>query len=102
MRQLIFESAQHRLGGTFDFDVKKERLEEVNRELESPEVWNEPERAQALGKEKVALEQVVETIEKLEAGAEDVAGLLELAVAAADPETFDDAQSEVNDMPAQH
>ena len=31
---------------------KKERLEEVNAELEQPDVWNEPERAQALGKER--------------------------------------------------
>ncbi|MFT4811271.1 MAG: peptide chain release factor 2, partial [Paraglaciecola sp.] len=31
-------------GGIFDYDQKKERLEEVNRELESPDVWNQPER----------------------------------------------------------
>ena len=98
---LIFESAQHRLGGIFDFDVKKERLEEVNRELESPEVWNEPERAQSLGKEKVALEQVVETIVRLEAGAEDVEGLLELAIEAEDQETFDDAENELADLTSQ-
>lgn len=36
----------------FDYDAKKERLEEVNAELEQPDVWNEPERAQALGKER--------------------------------------------------
>ena len=41
------------LRGTFDYDAKKERLEEVNAELEQPDVWNEPERAQALGKERV-------------------------------------------------
>ncbi|AJP43291.1 hypothetical protein EP12_05850 [Alteromonas australica] len=61
-----------RLGGIFDFDAKSERLEEVSRELESPDVWNEPDRAQALGKEKVALEQIVETIHKLDQGTEDV------------------------------
>jgi peptide chain release factor 2 len=55
-----------RSGGIFDYDQKKERLEEVNRELESPDVWSQPERAQALGKEKVALELVVETIILLE------------------------------------
>jgi peptide chain release factor 2 len=40
------------LRGIFDYDAKKERLEEVNAELEQPDVWNEPERAQALGKER--------------------------------------------------
>ncbi|GGO73808.1 peptide chain release factor 2 [Bowmanella pacifica] len=87
-----------RSGGIFDFDSKQERLEEVNRELESPDVWNEPERAQALGKEKVALEKVVDTILALENGAEDVDGLLELAVEAEDQETFDEAQAELQQL----
>ncbi|MDO6477556.1 peptide chain release factor 2 [Alteromonas sp. 1_MG-2023] len=86
------------LRGYLDFDTKSERLEEVNRELESPDVWNEPERAQALGKEKVALEQVVETIQKLEQGAEDVEGLLELAIEAEDEETFEEAKSELDSL----
>lgn len=88
------------LGGTFDFAEKAERLEEVNRELESPDVWNEPERAQALGKEKVALEAVVETIQHLEQGAEDVEGLLELAVEAEDEETFAEAEQELAGLQA--
>lgn len=85
-------------GGIFDFDLKQERLEEVNRELESPDVWNEPERAQALGKEKVALEAVVETIINLDKGVDDVEGLLELAVEVEDQETFDEANSEMAEL----
>ena len=53
------------LRGIFDYDAKKERLEEVNAELEQPDVWNEPERAQALGKERSALEAVVETLDQM-------------------------------------
>ncbi len=86
------------LGGIFDYDHKKERLEEVSRELESPDVWNEPDRAQALGKEKVALENVVNTIDRMEQGTEDVEGLLELAVEAEDQDTFDEAQAELADL----
>lgn len=89
-----------RSGGIFDFDSKQERLEEVNRELESPDVWNEPERAQGLGKEKVALEKVVDTIVALEKGAEDVEGLLELAVEAEDQETFEEAEAELAQLVA--
>ncbi|MFT6776099.1 MAG: peptide chain release factor 2 [Paraglaciecola sp.] len=85
-------------GGIFDYDQKKERLEEVNRELESSDVWNDPERAQALGKEKVALELVVETIALLEQGTEDVEGLVELAVEAGDQDTFDEAESELAEL----
>ena len=43
-------------GGIFDYDAKKEKLEEVSRELEDAAVWNKPEYAQALGKERSALE----------------------------------------------
>ncbi|MDO6524510.1 peptide chain release factor 2 [Motilimonas sp. 1_MG-2023] len=88
------------LRGYLDYEAKKERLEEVSRELESPEVWNEPERAQALGKERSALEAVVETIDVMESGLEDVAGLVELAVEAEDEDTFNEAQTELADLEA--
>ncbi len=54
-----------RSGGIFDFDIKVERLEEVNRELESPDVWNNPEHAQTLGRERASLEKVVNGIRSL-------------------------------------
>ncbi|MEM5552956.1 peptide chain release factor 2 [Pseudoalteromonas sp. NEC-BIFX-2020_002] len=86
------------LRGYLDYALKQERLEEVNAELEDSAVWNEPERAQALGREKSALEAVVETIDNLVAGADDVEGLLELAIEAEDEETFAEAQSELADL----
>ena len=88
------------LGGTFDYDAKKERLEEVNAELEQPDVWNEPDRAQALGKERASLEAVVETIDLLDQGVEDVEGLLELAVEENDQETFDEIEPELAELEA--
>lgn len=89
---------QNRFGGIFDLDVKVERLEEVSRELENPDIWNNPEQAQALGKEKVSLEEVVLTIQKLTQGTEDVEGLLELAVEAEDEDTLNDAEAELKDL----
>jgi len=59
-------------------------------------VWNEPERAQALGKERSALEAVVETIDQLTQGRDDVTGLLELAVEADDEETFEETIAELD------
>ena len=98
---LTFPSALLCFGGIFDFDAKVERLEEVNAELEQPDVWNEPEKAQALGKERVSLEQVVDTIKNLEQGLEDVEGLLELAVEAEDEETFNEAVAELDELEQQ-
>jgi len=81
-----------------DYDHNSERLIEVSRELEDPAVWAEPERAQALGKERASLEAVVNTIDSMETGLEDVEGLVELAVEAEDQETFDEAVNELNDL----
>jgi peptide chain release factor 2 len=52
-------------GGIFDYDRKSLRLNEVNAALENPSVWNEPKRAQELGREKKTLETVVATIDHL-------------------------------------
>lgn len=93
-------SAATFLGGIFDYDAKKERLEEVNAELEQPDVWNEPERAQALGKERASLEAVVETLDHMRQGLEDVQGLLDLAVEADDEETFNEAVIELDGLEA--
>ncbi len=83
------------LGGTFDYDAKRERFEEVLKELEDPAVWNEPERAQALGRERAQLEAVVEGLEKLRSGLADAGDLLEMAVDEDDEET---AQAVADDL----
>ena len=70
----------------------------MSRELALPDVWNQPERAQALGKEKVALENVVNTIQTLLQGTEDIEGLIELAVEAEDEDTFNEAQQELQEL----
>ncbi|QWF19395.1 peptide chain release factor 2 [Lysobacter capsici] len=67
------------LRGYLDYDAKVERLEEVNRELESPDVWNDSERAQGLGRERAALEKVVNGIRTLTDGLLGGLELLELA-----------------------
>lgn len=84
------------LGGIFDYDQKAEKLVEVVRELESPDVWNDPERAQSLGKERSSLEAVVNTITAMDLGCEDIEGLVELAVEENDADTFADAEAEIN------
>ncbi|PXZ06625.1 peptide chain release factor 2 [Gilliamella apicola] len=84
--------------GYLDYDLKKERLEEVNAELEQSEVWTDPEKAQALGKERVTLEEIINTIDSLDQGLDDVEGLLELAIEAEDQDTFDEANQELEQL----
>jgi peptide chain release factor 2 len=77
------------LGGIFDLDARAERLTEVSRELEDPDVWNEPERAQELGRERARLEEVVLTLNTLTQALLDADELLEMAASEGDQETLD-------------
>jgi len=54
-------------------------LVEIQRELEEPDVWNDPERAQQLGRERARLEEVVDTLGSLENGLRDAEDLLAMA-----------------------
>ncbi|MCF6217903.1 MAG: peptide chain release factor 2 [Gammaproteobacteria bacterium] len=67
------------LRGYLDYDTKSEQLVEVERELAESSVWDNPERAQALGRERVALERVVKTIDNMEGGLADAKELLQMA-----------------------
>ncbi|WP_133821773.1 peptide chain release factor 2 [Tahibacter aquaticus] len=75
------------LRGYLDYETKSERLEEVSRELESPTVWDNPQRAQDLGKERAQLEKIVHGIKSLIEGLAGAAELLEMAIAEADEGT---------------
>jgi len=51
----------------------------VNAELEDPKVWEDPKRAQDLGKEKKSLEAIVESLTAIHAGLRDTSELLDMA-----------------------
>jgi peptide chain release factor 2 len=71
--------ARSRYGGIFDYDAKSERLRTVNAALEDPSVWNDPKRAQELGKEKKMLDGVVVTLTQLESELSDNTELYEMS-----------------------
>ena len=60
-------------------DEKQDRLEEVKLELENPNIWSNPDKAQALGKEKVQLENLCETFSSSSNILNDAKELLEMA-----------------------
>ena len=81
-------NAIKRLGGIFDFDVKKSRLEEISKELEDPSIWNDQGRSQTLGKEKRELDFIVNGLSHLAANLKDQCELFELARNENDDETL--------------
>ena len=70
-----------RFGGIFDFDKRRERLEEVERELAVPSVWEDQEKAQALAQERANLAEAVTVLTDLGDGLQEFAELAELAAA---------------------
>lgn len=75
-------------GGIFDFEGKSQRLEEVNGLLEDPNVWNDSEKAQKLGKEKRSLETVVLSLTQVEKNLQDSQELFDMAREENDDETL--------------
>ena len=83
-----FATAARRYGGIFDYDAKASKLTEVNAALEDPNVWSDPKRAQALGKEKRSLEDVVHVLQHVHTSLADLHELHELAQAEDDSATL--------------
>ncbi len=75
-------------GGIFDYDRLAERLTEVVRELESPTIWDNPEQAQTLGRERSQLETIVHTLQHLSHSLRDLPDLLEMAIAESDEQVM--------------
>ena len=73
-------SATTRLGGSFDFDSRAERLEEVERELADPDVWNDQTRAQELSQERASLERIVSVLTNVGSSLSDSSELLDLSL----------------------
>lgn len=83
-------------GGIFDYDGKRNRLEEVSRLVESPEIWEDPQKAQALGKERKQLEDVVLVLDNIENGLSDSKELLDIAVSEEDEDTLIAVQDDIS------
>src|SRR5256886_14806323 len=80
----IWVNALPRYGGFFEYDRKRERLEEVARELEEPAVWSNPARAQELGRERARLTGDLGEIDRATKGIGDATELLGPAEAQAE------------------
>lgn len=85
-------------GGIFDYDSKHERLDEINRKLEDPDNWNQPELMQRLGKERATLEAVVTTIEDIESSITDTDDLLALALEEGDEDTLQAIEQDLQQL----
>ncbi|MGN0659882.1 MAG: peptide chain release factor 2 [Emergencia sp.] len=77
------------VGESLDLAGLKGKLEELTKETERPDFWDDPEAAQNLLKKKKSLETRVERYDRLEKGLEDIGELIELAEEMEDEEEAD-------------
>ncbi|WP_148291327.1 peptide chain release factor 2 [Spiribacter curvatus] len=83
------------LRGYLDLTEKEERFEEVTRELEQPDVWNNPERAQDLNRERASLDRLVGQMRGLSSGLDEAGELLEMAREEDDAETLASVEADL-------
>jgi peptide chain release factor 2 len=62
-----------------DYPGKVDRLEEVVRLSEDPEIWNDPKKAQEIGRERKSLEDVVHVLDRVSGAVTDALELFEMA-----------------------
>ncbi len=82
-------------GGIFDYPGKCDRLEEVVRLIEDPEVWNDPKKAQELGRERKALEGVVLVTDEIGQTLVDSKDLFDMAKEEGDDDTLEAVAADV-------
>jgi peptide chain release factor 2 len=85
-------------GGFFEYDRKHERLVEVSRELEDPKIWDQPEKAQALGKERSQLEALCGRLDRTREGIATSLELLELAETEGDASAIAEVESDARKL----
>ena len=84
-----------------DYQGKKDRLEEVVGLSEDPDLWNDPKKAQEIGKERKILEGIVLTLDNIATGIEDNRMLIEMVVEENDEASFAAIQDDVAQLEAQ-
>jgi peptide chain release factor 2 len=85
-------------GGIFDYDAKSARLVEVSQILEDPNIWNDAQRAQELGRELRSLEGVVLSLNTIEQNLNDTSDLFEMAREENDDDTLNAVSSDIDSI----
>ena len=65
-------------GGIFDWDKSQKKLVQLNEKAEDPELWNNPEEAQKLMRERQHLEKSIATILAIQSEMDDSVELIAL------------------------
>ncbi|MFZ0210309.1 MAG: peptide chain release factor 2 [Roseiarcus sp.] len=84
-----------------DVDAATRRLAELNARSEDPNLWNDPEAAQKLMRERTSLEDRLGSVAKIQRDLDDAATLVELGEMEADPETENEGLAQLRALKAE-
>ncbi|MBA4332774.1 MAG: peptide chain release factor 2 [Brevundimonas mediterranea] len=76
-----------------DWDVALRKLDELNARVEDPTLWDKPEQAQAVSRERSQLEAKINTVKAMEQDLEDGVMLAEMADEEGDEGALEDARA---------
>lgn len=82
-------------GGDFDWDVALRKLHELNARVEDPTLWDRPDEAQAVSRERSRLAASVEAVIGLERDLADAVGYAELADDENDEASLEEARGQL-------
>lgn len=88
------EQSLRDLGASLDLDNKKKRIAELDRMMEEPDFWTDPEKANQYSTEDRRLKDEVKSYEELAQSYDDIGALIEMA----EEEEDQDSVTEVREM----
>ncbi len=88
-----YDSVLRELESSLDMDNKKNRIQELEREMEAPDFWNDAEKSTAKTKELKSLKDDLLTFSKLEELYGDIEAYIELGNEEEDPDIVEEAKS---------
>ncbi len=95
---LTYQAPLKEVGESLDLDNKKRRIEELEREMEAPGFWDDPDKANAKMKDLKVLKSTTEGFAKLETQFDDILTLIELGNEDEDPDMVPEVRAELDEF----
>lgn len=85
-------------GGIFDLENMKKRLAEIEREMSSPDFWNDAEKAQKLSQERNQIEAQINLFSYIEQKIEDSEVLIDMAEEEGEEEILEEVEKNIEEV----
>src|ERR1700756_5161107 len=98
LRRPTSSSRSNCSGGVFDWEPALRKLDELNARVEDPTLWNNPDEAQAVSRERSRLAGQVDAVKSLASDLADAIGYAELADEEGDEASLEEARAQLRSL----